>query len=648
MVQTQVDDPGPTLRQERVALIVLLVVLALALFAERWMARDETLASEAARLRGQATAARDVLAQQLRSVRSALLVLADQRVADERLGLAVGTMPGVTEVLLLDVDGGVRAASRAIAPRETVTGLPRAAAGDRLHLLAPAADTGGRWRMLVAVPLAGGGWLAAAIDPDYARVVQRSVRYAPDMRTVLAHGGGRLVMGDPPIRGLQTVDLNRPQTVFARHLASGGDVSVLRGDSTITGDARLFVLLSLRAPEQPVEGELVLTVSRSTRQVLATWRQQTAMNAALYLLLVVVSSSGMALMHRRERQALERERLEAERLQLVVQGADLVVWDVDLLTGRVRVNPRWNEMMGLPQASLEHDQGLWLARVHPEDLPAVLATRDRHFAGDEPHFESVYRLRREDGVYVWVLARGGVTVRGPDGRPLRMTGTLLDISERMQAQRALERSEQRLAVTLQSLGDGVVATDRDCRVAQMNSAAERLTGWSEHEARGRPLDEVLPLLDQKTGGPIASPVQAVLADGRVVELANDTVLVRRDGQRRFIEDSAAPIRGVDGVVEGVVMVFRDISERYEARRALRERERLLADITDAMPGPVARMDLQGRYRFANAAYRDWFGVDPATLVGRDMREVLGESSYALLVPQLARCAPGRRRASRSR
>ncbi|EGJ11634.1 PAS domain-containing protein [Rubrivivax benzoatilyticus] len=636
---TDTGHAGTARRRERLALAALLGIVALALFVERRSAHETTLVQESARLQGQAIAARDVLAQQLRAVHAALVELSTTTAGTGRLHEYARVVPGVTELLTLDAAGRVRASSGDTAPGTQVAGLPPQPRAGLLHLLPPAADAQGAWRMLMLLPVHD-GWLAASFDAGYARVVQQSVRYAPDMRTVLAHGGGRIVMAEPPMRDIAAVDLARAGGAFGRHRDSGLDTSVQQGPSTITGEQRMFLMASLRAPLAPVEPPLLLTVSRSREQILAGWRRQTLLDTALFALAALLSTGAMALMHRRQRRALERERQEAERLGLVVSGADLVLWDVDLVSNRVSVNARWHELLGLPATAGERDTAEWAARVHPEDLPGVVAQRDRHLEGHLPRFEALYRLRHEDGRWIWVLARGAVTARGARGEPQRMTGTLLDVTERTEAQRALERSEQQLAVTLQSLGDAVVATDRDSRVTRMNLAAERLSGWPAAEAAGRPLDEVLPLFDQGRGHRIAGPVATVLARGEVVELANDTMLLTRDGRRLYIEDSAAPIRGRDGTIDGVVMVFRDVSERYEARRALRERERLLAGITDALPGPVARLDIEGRYLFANAAYRDWYGVDPARLVGRPMREVLGEAAHAHVAPQLARVRRG--------
>src|SRR5262245_50125699 len=118
-----------------------------------------------------------------------------------------------------------------------------------------------------------------------------------------------------------------------------------------------------------------------------------------------------------------------------------------------------------------------------------------------------------------------------------------------------------LRVALRSIGDAVVVTDAAGRVTFMNPAVEVLTGWPEEEALGRPLPSVFRIINEQTREPAASPAEQVLKRGVVVGLANHTVLIARDGTERPIDDSAAPIPDGAGGLAGVVLVFRDVSER---------------------------------------------------------------------------------------
>ncbi len=134
----------------------------------------------------------------------------------------------------------------------------------------------------------------------------------------------------------------------------------------------------------------------------------------------------------------------------------------------------------------------------------------------------------------------------------------------------LQVSEERLAVTLNSIGDAVVATDELGRVTQLNPLAERLTGWTHALAMGRPVDEIITLVNADTRLPATIPVAETLAKGTLQGLANHTVLIARDGGECPIADSCAPIRDRQGRVVGAVLVFRDVTEEYAAQQALRD------------------------------------------------------------------------------
>jgi PAS domain S-box-containing protein len=146
----------------------------------------------------------------------------------------------------------------------------------------------------------------------------------------------------------------------------------------------------------------------------------------------------------------------------------------------------------------------------------------------------------------------------------------------------LIEAQTELRTTLYSIGDGVIATDVASRVRRMNREAEHLTGWTEGEAQGRPLEEVFVISNEETGNPVETPVRRVLQEGQVVGLANHTVLHAKDGPVRPILDSGAPIRTKEGDISGVVLVFRDQTAERAAERemknALAERDILLREL----------------------------------------------------------------------
>lgn len=173
---------------------------------------------------------------------------------------------------------------------------------------------------------------------------------------------------------------------------------------------------------------------------------------------------------------------------------------------------------------------------------------------------------------------------GPDGKVSRVIVMITDVQDRYDNVRALGESEEKLRITLDSIGDAVISTDIDGVIVRMNPVACQLTGWPVSEAVGRPLDQVLNIVSQQSRNKVESPVDKVMATGKVVGLANHTVLISRDGREYFIRDSGAPIRSSDGEMVGVVLVFRDAAEEISLNeRVVRnEKTRAIGQLVDGI------------------------------------------------------------------
>ncbi len=149
-----------------------------------------------------------------------------------------------------------------------------------------------------------------------------------------------------------------------------------------------------------------------------------------------------------------------------------------------------------------------------------------------------------------------------------------DITERKLAEKILAAEKERLAVTLRSIGDGVITTDIQGNIVIMNKVAEALCGWSQEEAQGRPITEVFNIINESTRKPHINPVEKVLNTGEIIELANHTLLISRDGTERAIADSGAPIKDKDSQTIGVVLVFRDMTEKQKFLEKTQNMQRL--------------------------------------------------------------------------
>ena len=200
------------------------------------------------------------------------------------------------------------------------------------------------------------------------------------------------------------------------------------------------------------------------------------------------------------------------------------------------------------------------------------------------------------------------------GFVIYQTSTILDV-KRME--RLLAEERNRLSVTLRSIGDAVIATDVEGQIVLMNGVSECLTGWPERDAVHKSLGEVFHIINEKTRQRCEDPVAKVLRSGAVVDLANHTAILARDGTERSIADSGAPIHDTAGNVVGVVLVFRDVTHERQAQDALRqseERFRLL--VSSVEDYAIIMLDPKGRVTSWNAGAQRIKGYGADEVLGR--------------------------------
>ncbi len=271
--------------------------------------------------------------------------------------------------------------------------------------------------------------------------------------------------------------------------------------------------------------------------------------------------AGIAVKRRQDEAALlQSEQRYRGLFHNVVDGVFQVTPGGDLLS----VNPALVRMLGYESEA---------------ELKAVGRT-SRHFANPAARERLVallesedqlrdyeYEMCRKDGSVITVVENSRV-VRNDDGALVYFEGTITDITQRKAAERALFEEKERAQVTLESIGDAVITTDSLGHIEYLNPVAEELTGWDNRHAVGRPIDEIVRLVDELDKKPVENPVLRCLAEGRVTGLADDTVLINRNEDEVAIQDSAAPIHDRMGNVIGAVMVFHDVSRERRIHRKL--------------------------------------------------------------------------------
>jgi PAS domain S-box-containing protein len=225
------------------------------------------------------------------------------------------------------------------------------------------------------------------------------------------------------------------------------------------------------------------------------------------------------------------------------------------------------------------------------------------------------------------------------GRVIGASKIARDITERRRAEREIARQREWFRVTLGSIGDAVITCDRDGRVTFLNQIAEKLTGWTDGEARGRALREVFHIVHERTREPVEDPCAKVLRSGTVVGLANHTALIARDGSEHPIADSGAPIKDDAGAVLGVVLVFRDVTEQRQAEEALAEQREWFETTLESIGDAVIATDVQGRIVFMNPIAERLSGWTLESARGRASDEVfriVDEGSRKAVVSPVAR------------
>jgi PAS domain S-box-containing protein len=156
------------------------------------------------------------------------------------------------------------------------------------------------------------------------------------------------------------------------------------------------------------------------------------------------------------------------------------------------------------------------------------------------------------------------------------------LNDKMVAQQEVRDEKEQLFVTIRSVGDGLITTDNTGKVELMNTVAEKLTGWSNEEAKGKELNNVFNIVNENTRKQVENPVGRAIAENIIIGLANHTILISKDGTEYNIADSAAPIKDTNNNIRGVVLVFRDITEEYKNQEELRQSEiryNRLSDLT---------------------------------------------------------------------
>ncbi|MDA8408016.1 MAG: sigma 54-interacting transcriptional regulator [Deltaproteobacteria bacterium] len=256
----------------------------------------------------------------------------------------------------------------------------------------------------------------------------------------------------------------------------------------------------------------------------------------------------------RAEEALKQSEL---RLNLALSGAGLGSWDYNVETGETVCDRRLAEMLGFPLDQTQPHAPWWENLTHPDDWPRTMEIFNAHMEGHTPLYEAEFRVRPRLGDWKWILARGSVVERDKDGKPLRVAGTYLDITERKRAEEALRQSEERFRAIFDGAGDMIFMMDSRCKYVQINPAMAKTLGLDVSEIVGRKPEDIY---GEEVGK------QLRLLDLRVLggESIEREHTVRIKGVSLTLNTVLRPLYNAEGEIFGVFGISRDLTERSRA------------------------------------------------------------------------------------
>ncbi len=286
--------------------------------------------------------------------------------------------------------------------------------------------------------------------------------------------------------------------------------------------------------------------------------------------------------------AEEALRASEEKYRLLIENQTDLVVKVDPENRFLFVSPSYCQVFGKTEAELLGKT--FMPLVHGEDRESTAKAMEDLF---RPPYRDYHEQRAlTQAGWRW-FGWADQAVLNENGQVVAIVGVGRDITDRKRAEEVLFETKERAQVTLHSIGDAVITTDGQAVVDYLNPVAEALIGWTTAEAQGRPLSEVFHIVNEHTRQPAPDPVVRCLQEGKIVGLANHSVLLGRHGQEYQIDDSAAPIRGRNGQVLGAVLVFHDVTETRQLTRQLEY------DAShDALTGLVNRSEFERRLQRA--------------------------------------------------
>ncbi len=619
-------SPHPRAVRERWWLLIAWLVLGAVLAGVLWMERRDTEAGERLRLQHQVGIIHDNVVRQLRAIDSVLQRLvrdtaagpgdAEAQRREGRLQAFSAALAGVRTLNVLDARGRVLASSRPelvgqdAGDRDYFRAARAATSADTLIVGRPFMAPGSTsWYLTLGrvVPAADGsfgGTVMATLDPEQFLTLLESVRYAGDMRSGLVHGDGQRFLMASEQPGPPGAQVGGPDTLFTRHRSSGQDTSVLEGPMLPGGTPMLAALRTIAPPDLHMDKPLVAGVARDQDALLADWRASAWAVVAAYLAAGLAAAVVLLLAQWRRRDAREHARRQAlleARWRAVLEATSLGIWEWRSKDGlEVYFSPAWKALLGYEDADAGDQVPDWRVHLHPDERERVLGQLKRHLRGETPIYEVTHRMRRKDGSWRWVVARGRVLERDAHGRALRFAGAFGDAAGQGELQYHLDR----LAA---SVPGGLYQYQREpdgrSFFPYASAGMEDIYGFTPEELRA----DATPVFARIHADDLQQVGRSVTESERTLQDWHAEYRVVLPGRgERWIAGQARPQHLASG---GTLWhgYLQDVTQAKQQALQLQETERLLQHVMQEMPIGLAMVDESGRMYFRNRRFVEYFG-----------------------------------------
>lgn len=319
-----------------------------------------------------------------------------------------------------------------------------------------------------------------------------------------------------------------------------------------------------------------------------------------------------------------------ERLELVLQGADLGIFDWNLQTGEMIRNIRWAEIFGFTLEEVEPSLDFWEKLIHPDDFPQVKRIMSDFLEEKTTSWEAEYRARTKSGETVWIQDRGKIVEWDEANRPLRVTGTLLDITKRMRAEETLRESEELFRGTFQATAGGVLVVSDSAVIIHANPQFIEMFGVSDEIVRTQDSKNLLEsILDQ-----VLEPDEfySKTLELRKSSSESSDIIFFKDG--RVFERFGGPLI-LEGKIRGRVWSFRDITERKRAEEAVLESEKRYRLLADNVTDVLWVVDMNLRFTYVSPSVQQVFGYTIEESLSMSIDEIMTRESFEAIMTEFA-------------